>query len=124
MPTPSRAAIPAAFLAALLAAGSAHAQAVQNACCLAIAPATPPAPALRFDAIGPYDGLTPRNRLALPFPPPGTPGATALTGGSVPAPGVAMTFTTPFAGGSASFSMGIRTPEPAPGNRLSLIAPP
>jgi hypothetical protein len=47
-----------------------------------------------------------------------------LAGRSVPAPGVAMTYTTPVGGGSASFSVGVRTPEPVPGNRLSLIAPP
>ncbi len=126
MPARSRPALRTALIAALLAAAAqAHAQPMQSACCIAVAPANPAAPTLRFDAIGPYDGITPRNRLPmLPAQPGLPPGAAALAGGSVPSPGVAMTFSTPVAGGSASFSLGIRTPEPAPGNRLSLIAPP
>ena len=106
--------------------GTARAQAVQSTCCVVVAPGAPAAPTLRFDAIGPYDGMgAPRNRLVAPSPLPGLPaGAAALTGRSVAAPGVAMTYTTPVGGGTASFSVGIRTPEPAPGNRLSLIAPP
>lgn len=123
---PSRFAHAAIFVALLAAGGAAHGQAVQSTCCVAVAPGTPAAPTLRFDAIGPYDGMiAPRNRLVTPAPVPGLPaGAAALTGRSVPAPGVAMTYTTSVAGGTASFSVGIRTPEPAPGNRLSLIAPP
>lgn len=116
----------AAIVALVAATGTAHAQAVQSTCCVAVAPSAVAAPTLRFDAIGPYDGMAPpRNRLVAPSSIPGVPaGAAALTGRSVPAPGVAMTYTTPVGGGTASFSVGIRTPEPAPGNRLSLIAPP
>lgn len=126
--------VAAAILVLFAASGDAHAQAVRGTCCVAVAPGAPAAPMLRFDAIGPYDGvIAPRNRLATPPPLPGLPGAlqggmpdaaAALTGRGVAAPGVGMTYTTPMAGGSASVSFGIRTPEPAPGNRLSLIAPP